>query len=192
MPQKAAALYGNLDTQAISNLPVPAGLCSYPAISCPGVPGAHALLGLTVTNQNMSAKKILVVDDSAVVLKTLELKLKAAGFNVITANEGGGALTIIRRDRPDLILLDIDFPPDVSHGGGIAWNGILIMQWLGRIEEAKDIPIIIITGQDPEKYRSQAMKLGARGFFSKPVNHEALSQAIRKTLDQIAPSAAAA
>jgi CheY-like chemotaxis protein len=140
----------------------------------------------------MSAKKILVVDDSAVVLKTLELKLKAAGFNVITANEGGGALTIIRRDRPDLILLDIDFPPDVSHGGGIAWNGILIMQWLGRIEEAKDIPIIIITGQDPEKYRSQAMKLGARGFFSKPVNHEALSQAILKTLDQIAPSAAAA
>lgn len=140
----------------------------------------------------MSAKKILVVDDSAVVLKTLELKLKAAGFNVITACEGGEALTIIRRDRPDLILLDIDFPPDVSHGGGIAWNGILIMQWLGRIEEAKDIPVIIITGQDPEKYRGQAMKLGARGFFSKPVHHETLAQAIRKTLDLVVPPAAAA
>lgn len=140
----------------------------------------------------MSAKTILVVDDSAVVLKTLELKLKAAGFKVITANEGGEALAIIRRDRPDLILLDIDFPPDVSHGGGIAWNGILIMQWLGRIEEAKDIPVIIITGQDPEKYRKQAMKLGARAFFSKPVNHEALAQAIRKAFDAITPSAAAA
>lgn len=138
----------------------------------------------------MSAKKLLVVDDSLVVVKALELKLKAAGFAVTTARDGGEALASVRRDRPDLIVLDINFPPDVSHGGGIAWDGFLIMQWLSRIDEVKEIPIIIITGQDSEKNREQATKYGARGFLSKPVNNDTLIKLIRETLEAQAPATA--
>lgn len=129
----------------------------------------------------MKAGKILVVDDNTVVVKSLEMKLAAADFQVVTATDGAGALAAIRLERPDLVVLDITFPPDVGHGG-IAWDGLLLMQWLGRIEEAKGIPIVIITGQDPKQYRDQAMKLGAKAFFTKPVDHAALIDVIRDTL----------
>jgi len=130
----------------------------------------------------MSAKKILVVDDSLVVVKALQLRLAAAGFEVTTATDGSGALASVRRDRPDLIILDIGFPPDVDHGGGVAWDGFLIMQWLGRIDEAKDIPVIIITGQASEAVEAQACKAGARAFCTKPVDAEALIGVIRQIL----------
>ena len=130
----------------------------------------------------MSAEKILVVDDSLVVVKTLEMKLTAAGFRVATALDGSEALAAVRRDRPDLIVLDINFPPDIGFDGGVAWDGFLLMQWLGRMEEAREIPIVIITGQNPEQYRDQAIKLGAKAFFTKPIDNDALIKVIRQTL----------
>ncbi len=136
----------------------------------------------------MSAKKILIVDDSFVVRKALQLKSTQAGFDVRIAGDGGEALATLRSDRPDLIVLDIDF----SHGGGIAWDGILIMQWIGRIEETKSIPVIIITGQDPAKFRDKVLKLGAMAFFTKPVNKEMLVKTIREALSQSVPAASAA
>src|SRR5216683_1930362 len=99
----------------------------------------------------MNRKKILVVDDSPVILKALSLKLTAAGYDVLTAEDGAGAVNQARREKPDLILLDISFPPDVAHGGGVAWDGFLIMGWVRRMDEGRNIPIIIITGGDPVK-----------------------------------------
>ena len=58
-------------------------------------------------------RKILVVDDNPVVLKAFELKLKALGFTVLTATEGASAVSTARQQQPDLIVLDINFPPDV-------------------------------------------------------------------------------
>ena len=45
------------------------------------------------------------------------------------------------------------------------------MQWLKRMEEARDVPVIIISGQDPAKYREQTAKLGAVAFMSKPIKY---------------------
>ena len=130
----------------------------------------------------MSTKKILVVDDSLVVVKTSEMILTKAGYTVFTAADGSEAIGLVRREKPDLVVLDISFPPDVGHGGGVAWDGILIMQWLKRMEEAKNTPVIIITGQDPAKYREPAMKLGAVAFLTKPVNNDELLKLIGETL----------
>ncbi len=134
----------------------------------------------------MSAKKILVVDDSVVVVKTIQMQLAKAGYAVSTAKDGSEAISTARREKPDLIVLDINFPPDVAHGGGVQWDGFLIMQWLRRLEEAKATPIVVITGGDAAKYREQALKLGAVAFFTKPVDHAALVEIIRKTLDESA------
>ena len=130
----------------------------------------------------MSTKKILVVDDNPVVVKAIEMQLAKAGFTVAVAMDGSEAISVVRREKPDLIVLDISFPPDVAHGGGIPWDGFLIMQWLRRLDEAKTTPIIIITGQDPAKYRDQAMKLGAAAFFTKPVDNEGLIEMVNQTL----------
>lgn len=130
----------------------------------------------------MSAKKILVVDDNAVVVKGIQMQLAKAGFAVLVALDGSEAISAVRKEKPDLIVLDISFPSDVAGGGGIAWDGFLIMQWLRRLEEAKNTPIIIITGEDPAKYRAQALKLGATAFFSKPVNSEDLVNVVSRAL----------
>jgi len=130
----------------------------------------------------MSRKKILVVDDSPLILKLMSMKLTANGYDVVTAEDGGTAVSTVRQERPDLILLDLSFPPDVAHGGGVAWDGFLIMNWLGRIEEAKTIPIIVISGGDPAKNKDRALAAGAVSFFHKPIDNDALLAFIRETL----------
>ncbi len=132
-------------------------------------------------------KKILVVDDSPIILKTLSMKLKANGYEVLTAVDGGEAVSAARLKKPDLILLDIGFPPDVAHGGGVAWDGFLIMNWLRRLDEAKDIPIIVITGSEDAKYKERALASGAVSFFNKPIDNEGLLGVIRQVLGQDTP-----
>jgi CheY-like chemotaxis protein len=130
----------------------------------------------------MNPKKILVVDDDVIIVNRLMHALKAVGYSVLTATDGSEAVSVVRHEKPNLILLDITFPPDVAHGGGVAWDGFTIIEWLRRIDEAKDVPIIVITASEAEKYRARAMAAGAAGFFHKPINHDALLTTIRGIL----------
>jgi two-component system, OmpR family, KDP operon response regulator KdpE len=132
----------------------------------------------------MNGKKILVVDDNPVVNKAVSMKLTNAGYEVFNALDGSEAVSMARQKRPDLILLDISFPPDVAHGGGVAWDGFLIMQWLKRLEEAKNIPVIMISGGDQAKYEKKALEAGAVRYFQKPVNNEELLKVLRETLEK--------
>ena len=128
----------------------------------------------------MNKKKILVVDDDAVVIKALSIKLKANDFEVLTAMDGATAVNAVRTLKPDLILLDITLPADMS---SVAWDGFRIMEWLKRLDEAINIPFIVITGGDREKYEARAMAAGATAFFHKPISHEELFDLIRQTLN---------
>ena len=132
----------------------------------------------------MNRKKILVVDDNPVIIATLSMKLKAAGYDVLTATDGSEAVSAARKDKPNLILLDISFPPDVAHGGGVQWDGFIIIEWLRRLDEAKNVPVIVITGSEAEKYRQRATALGAVAFFQKPVDNDGLLEVIKKTLSE--------
>jgi len=124
-------------------------------------------------------KKILVVDDNEIVVKTTSMKLQGAGYDVITALDGAEGVAAVRKDRPDLILLDINFPADV---GGVPWDGFRIMEWLYRVDEANKIPIIVISGTLDEKNRQRAIAAGAVAFFPKPVNYDEMIKSIRATL----------
>ena len=132
----------------------------------------------------MSPKKILVVDDNPVIIKTLSMKLKSNGYDVACAHDGAEASSAVRANKPDLILLDISFPPDAGNVGGVAWDGFLIIDWIRRIEGAQKIPIIIITGGDPKIYKERSMSAGVTAFFHKPINNDELLDVIQKTLDQ--------
>ena len=140
----------------------------------------------------MNRKKILVVDDNLVILQTVSMKLTADGYDVVTAEDAAGAVTAMRKEKPDLILLDIGFPPDVAHGGALAWDGFTIMNWLRRLEGTKHIPIVIITGSDPVEYKARALAAGAISFFHKPINNADLLTAIRDALAKDAAEAAPA
>jgi CheY-like chemotaxis protein len=127
-------------------------------------------------------KRILVVDDNEVVLKTTSLKLQSAGYEVFTALDGAEGVAAVRKDKPDLVLLDISFPPDVS---GMTWDGFRIMEWLHRVDDSKSIPIIVISGVVDEKNRERAIANGAVAFFSKPVNMDEMLRVIRATLNAV-------
>jgi CheY-like chemotaxis protein len=126
-----------------------------------------------------SPKKVLVVDDNEVVLKTITLKLQGAGYTVITALDGSEAVAAARKETPDLILLDINFPPDVD---GVPWDGFRIMDWFHRLDPSKKIPIIIITGLEDMKSKERATTSGAVAFFHKPINHDDLLKVVSATV----------
>jgi DNA-binding response OmpR family regulator len=133
---------------------------------------------------NSNKKKILVVDDDAVVLRALSIKLEANGFDVLIAKEGGEAIRIVRTERPDLILLDISFPVNVNT---VSWDGFLIMEWLKRLEEANQIPIVVISSGNSEKNKLRAREAGAAAFFHKPICHDQLFAYIRRKLNVRSP-----
>ena len=132
------------------------------------------------------AKKILIVDDNEIVIKTITLKLQGAGYNVIAAMDGSEAVALARKESPDLILLDISFPADV---GSVQWDGFRIMEWFHRLDAAKKIPVIVITGSEEAKTKERATAAGAVAFFQKPIEHDYLLKVVRATLGDSIPKA---
>ena len=135
-------------------------------------------------------RKILVVDDNKVILKALTLVLQSNGYEVITAGDGAAVVSIVDREIPDLILLDILFPPDAMDVG-MHWDGFAIMRWLRNMSEAKEVPIVIISGTEHGKYESQCLAAGARAFLHKPLDMNELVAAIRAVLGEKQTEAAA-
>lgn len=136
---------------------------------------------------NTLNKKILVVDDDAVVLKALSIKLKSAGYDVIAASDGTKAVTSARSEKPDAIVLDLNFPDDF---GTVAWDGYRIMEWLKRLDNGIKTPIIVISSSDPQKVETRVRALGAVAFFQKPVNTAELEAELQRLLaDEVVASA---
>jgi two-component system sensor histidine kinase ChiS len=131
---------------------------------------------------NPTAKKILIVDDNRLILKALSMTLSAKGYDVLLAENGADAITSLRHDKPNLILLDLDFPPDAANIGGALTDGFLIIDWARRMCDAEKIPVIIISSTDPEKYKTRAEASGILTFFQKPLNKEDLLPAIERKI----------
>ena len=129
-------------------------------------------------------KVILVVDDNLVFQKAMVMKLRAFGYDVMTAEDGSAALGAIARLKPDLILLDLNFPPDVANGGGLGWDGFLILRWLRRTQEAVNVPVIAVTGGDLNLYREHCKEAGILDLLAKPLDHDQLLTRIRALLNQ--------
>src|SRR5262249_1004225 len=99
------------------------------------------------------------------------------------ATEGAIAVSTARQEKPDLIVLDINFPPEVG-AAGLQWNGFTIMQWMRRFQEASAIPVIIITSGEPEKFKDKALAAGAAAFFQKPINNQEFLMTVRRLIGQ--------
>ena len=128
-------------------------------------------------------KKILVVDDNKIILKAVSMVLQSNGYEVITAADGAAVVSIVDREIPDLILLDLLFPPDAMDVG-MHWDGFAIMRWLRNMSGAKDIPIIVISGTEPAKYEPLSLSAGARAFLRKPLDMDELVATVRTVLTE--------
>lgn len=144
---------------------------------------------MEINKTNSNARRILVVDDNEVILRSLLLTLKPRGYEVITAVGGPESLSAMRKAKPDLILLDLTFPLDTANIGGPMQDGFFIINWIRRAPEFEKIPIIIISGTEPEKYRDRARAAGVVACFHKPIDKEKLLEAIQATLGETAAAA---
>jgi CheY-like chemotaxis protein len=132
---------------------------------------------------SLPAKKILVVDDNQIILNVLSSALKSGGYEVFAAVDGPAAFTVVLQEQPDLILLDIFFPPDIFQSGN-TWDGFLIMRWLQCMggPRANRTPVFVISGAEPGEFRDRCLAAGAANYFQKPVKIPELLDAIQQIL----------
>jgi DNA-binding response OmpR family regulator len=118
------------------------------------------------------ASKVLVVEDDQDIRQLLHLQLTAAGYETSFARDGATALSVARKERPDLIILDLGLP---------AGGGFVVIDRMHAMPELEMIPVIVITARDPSE-GEKAVEMGARSFFLKPFDADALLNEIRQAL----------
>jgi CheY-like chemotaxis protein len=130
---------------------------------------------------SLPAKKILVVDGDPIIRGVLSAALKSEGYEVFPAVDGPAAFTVVLQEQPDLILLDIFFPPDVFQSGN-TWDAFLIMHWLQCMggPQANRTPVFVISGAEPGEFKDRCLAAGAANYFQKPVKIPDLLDAIHR------------
>lgn len=117
-------------------------------------------------------KKLLIVDDSSVMRRTIEKNLANYDLEIIgQASNGKEALEIIKEEKPDVVTLDITMPE---------MDGIACLDEIMKIHPAAKV--MIITALSDKLTGLTALDKGARGFMFKPVNSEDLEKAFDKLL----------
>ena len=129
-----------------------------------------------------SLGKILVVDDNPIIQRTVYFALRDKGYTVLMSGTIADALNTVRKERPNLILLDINFPPEFSLGGGGVRDGFWALDWMRKMDEVKGVPIVIISGDDPVTASPRAQAAGADGYLHKPITNEQLALTVAELL----------
>jgi DNA-binding response OmpR family regulator len=119
------------------------------------------------------AIKILVVDDDTLLRRSLKYRLEREGYAVTAADNRADALIFARRDRPDLILLDIGLPDG---------DGLDVARTLQR---EMDVPIIFLTGRGHESDIVVGLELGAEDYITKPFGMRELLARLRVVLRRV-------
>jgi len=127
---------------------------------------------------NPNAKSVLIVDDDAVFVRATSTRLRAAGFQVRSAQGSSEAIESLRDNAADAVLMDISFPPDVCNGGMASWDGFQLMYWLRSLPTAHGARFIMVSSSDTPELRDRAKKLGAVAYLNKPLEDDLLHAAI--------------
>jgi two-component system chemotaxis response regulator CheY len=110
----------------------------------------------------MNKIRALIVDDSSVMRKIVERSLRQAGLEisaVLEAGNGAEALAVLAESHVDLILCDINMP---------VMDGLEMVKQLKGVENAKGVPVVMITTEGSESHVVEALSAGARGYIRKP------------------------
>ena len=136
-------------------------------------------------------RKVLVIDDNPIIQRSVYFTLRDKGFTVLMAGTVSDAFNLIRQQRPDLILLDLNFPVEASDFAGSAWDGFTAIEWLRRTGDFNHIPVIVISGTKAEESRPRALAAGAVAYLEKPLDSETLQAAVMAALEKNEPPAQA-
>ncbi len=118
--------------------------------------------------------KILVAEDEPMLLKTIELKLKKEGYEVITTIDGREAVAKIETEDPDMVITDIMMP----YVSGLEIVAIV------RKKTGKKTPIIMLSAMEQEKVVMEAFELGADDYITKPFSLNELAIRVKRLMSQ--------
>lgn len=108
------------------------------------------------------SKNILVADDSAAVVKSIDRVLRFNGHTVKTAFNGKEALLALKKEKFDMAIIDSMMP---------VMDGCELLSRIRKANRQKDIPAVILIEAEGEKMRTRAMALGANGLIAKPFQY---------------------
>ncbi|MBT9140651.1 MAG: Transcriptional regulatory protein WalR [Dehalococcoidia bacterium] len=114
--------------------------------------------------------RILVVDDEKTIVKGLKFSLEKEGYEVLAAYDGAEALSLFKKENPDLIVLDLMLPE---------FDGFEVCR---RIRKGSEVPIIMLTARDEDIDKILGLELGADDYVTKPFNPRELTARIKAIL----------
>ncbi len=121
-----------------------------------------------------SKKRILAVDDTAIILTRISNTLREE-YNVVTVNSGSRALKYLEQEKPDLILLDIQMAQK---------DGITTLREIRSMRGRSDIPVVMLTGVEDKEMVLESAKLGICDYILKPFYSEDLLKRIQRVFEQ--------
>lgn len=118
--------------------------------------------------------RVLIVDDSATIVALLRKMLRQNGYITLEAGDAESGVELAKQETPDLIFLDIVLP---------GMNGFAALRILRRDAATKDIPIIMISGNEQATEQFYAQRIGADDFMKKPFSRSEVFARIERLLD---------
>jgi two-component system alkaline phosphatase synthesis response regulator PhoP len=123
--------------------------------------------------------KILVVEDMDSVVDLLKTLLEREGFHVAVVQDGLEALEAVRREKPDLMLLDLILP---------SLDGLEVLQRIRQDPMTAQLPVIILSGKEEERDKVIGLEIGADDYVTKPFHANELIARVKNCLRRSAPS----
>ena len=129
-----------------------------------------------VTSDALSSWRptILIAEDSADSREMMQVLLETRGYQVVAAHDGMHAVEVASHSRPDLVLLDLELPK---------LDGLSVTRELRLHPGLKDVPIIILSGHDPNRFRQEAIEAGCDDYLLKPINFDRLHELLDRMID---------
>jgi len=121
----------------------------------------------------LNGNKILIIEDDQDMRRGLNVRLRASEYDTAFASDAVMALSIVKKEVPDLILLDLGLP------GG---DGFVVLERMSNLGLLASTPVIVVSARDPKTNEKRALDAGAEAFFQKPVDNDELMKAIRRAL----------
>jgi len=116
---------------------------------------------------------ILVAEDSTDAREMMQLLLEIKGYDVVSAGDGIGAVDVALHELPDLIMIDLDLP---------YLDGLSVTRELRLHHELERVPIIIVSGHDPSRYRNAALTAGCDDYLLKPIDFDHLDKILHERI----------
>lgn len=128
-----------------------------------------------MSDTNPSTPRVLLVDDDRSIQRLIAAFLAPLGLDLKIANCGAEALSMLRRQRPDLILLDHEMPGE---------SGLEVLTRIREAPELHDVPVIFVTGSTSGDVISQCFERGANDYIQKPLRRPELIARVRSVLER--------